>query len=333
MSQANTAALTAVLNFVRGPEKGKQFEVRDGLVHLGRGAESQFRLHAKDLQDYELSIVLRNNRFAIYSSREETVSVEGNLLPAEKWVWLPEQALVKVGKQTEFEFEVQQTARVKGPAAKTSSRSPAAGEEERGNRSGSNARPPAKSRGQKSAGETTGRKSGSQPVRKSAVAKFITDKVGDPLVQLGEDGHLPELHLSETETGSKRKKSDATAGKKSEGSPLLVGIALAFSVVSSTLLLVLDFGPGGADKIDKSTARLQIESFYGAEGDELEDYQLLLREAAHAHAHQDYKREKIYYRKVLNMLISEDNQGLIRLTENRDRDKELRDLLSVLLAQ
>ena len=65
--------------------------------HLGRGAESEFQLHAKDLQDYELSIVLRNGCYAIYAARENAISVEGNLLPPEKWVWLPEEAVVKVG--------------------------------------------------------------------------------------------------------------------------------------------------------------------------------------------------------------------------------------------
>lgn len=331
MSQANTASLTAVLKFVRGPEKGKQFEVRDELVHLGRGKESQFRLRAKDLQDYELSIVLRNNRFAIYAARDEAVTVEGNVLPAEKWVWLPEQTLVKVGKQTEFEFEVQQVAKGKGNEAKSPSDEAASAETQKRDRSRSQAASNAKSRGSKTS--ASARKSGSQPARKSAVARFITDKVGDPLVQLGEDGHLPELYLDETATGSKRKKTDADTKQKKDGNPMLVGIALAFSVVSSTLLLIIDVGPGSSGQVDKTAARQEIQSFYGGEDEELEDYQLLLREAALAHARQDFRAEEFYYREVLSMLISEDNQGLFRLTENRERDRELRDLLSVLLAE
>src|SRR5205807_4410492 len=32
------------------------------------------------------------------------------------------------------------------------------------------------------------------------IARFITDGPGDPLVKLGEDGHLPELMLHETQS-------------------------------------------------------------------------------------------------------------------------------------
>lgn len=328
MSQANAASLTAVLKFRRGPEKGKQFEVRDELVHLGRGQDSHFRLRAKDLQDYELSIVLRNNRFAIYSSRDDTVSVEGNVLPAEKWVWLPEQVLVKVGTQTEFEFEVRSAGGDRKAAAKSPSQESAAAEEANSDR------PRSRSRSRSPKSSPSGKKSGAQAARKRAVARFITDKVGDPLVQLGEDGTLPELHLDEASGGTKRKTADADKQQKNDGNPLLVGIALAFSVVSSTILLLVDVGAGGGGEVDKSTARREIESFYGGQDDDdLEDYQILLRQAALAHSREDFDAEEKYYRQVLRMLVSEDNQGLIRLTENRERDRELRDLLSVLLAE
>jgi hypothetical protein len=41
----------------------------------------------------------------------------------------------------------------------------------------------------------------------------------------------------------------------------------------------------------------------------------------------------MYYRRVLRLLRSEDNQGLIRLTESEKSDEKLRELLAILLAE
>lgn len=326
MSEAKTTPQLAKLRFLKGPEKGKTIEIRDELVHIGRGEESNIRLRAKDLQDYELSIVLRNDRYAIYAARGDMVSVEGNYLPAEKWVWLPEEAVVQIGEKTEFEFQVQMEAADSGrPVGKVAEPKKDKNVQMKG------VPAPAKIRNQKN-GTQEDRKSGQQKGRQRNVARFITDQVGDPLVQLGEDGHLPELHLQEIDGGQQKKKTGKEQQQKSEGNPLLVGIAIGFSLLSSLLMLFMSPGGSGSGSADKSSARVEIRQFYGGENEKLEPYQLLLREAALSYSRGDRRDERDYYRRVFQMLVSEDNQGLIRLTETREGDEKLRDLLSVLLA-
>jgi len=334
VTEAKTASQVAYLKFRKGPEKGETFEVREELVHLGRGNESNFRLHAKDLQDYELSIVLRNDRFAIYAAREDVVNVEGNLLPAEKWVWLPQTAEITIGRKTQLEFRVESS----GAGTVTETKKPV-GKAATGKKVQPKGMPtPTSLRSQSGNSEKGARnrksKSSDSKKQKANVARFITDQVGDPLVQLGEDGQLPELHLQEIDSDQRKKKHAKQESQgKSEGNPLLIGVVLGFSLLSSVLLLVMAPEGGRRSTVDKSQARIEIREFYGGENEELEDYQLLLREAALAHSEGDYQEERSIYRQVLGMLVSEDNQGLIRLTETRARDEKLRELLSVLLAQ
>jgi hypothetical protein len=329
VSEAKTAPQLAKLHFRKGPEKGKTFEVRDELVHIGRGEESNFRLRAKDLQDYELSIVLRNNRYAIYAARGDMISVEGNYLPPEKWVWLPEDATVLIGDKTEFQFEVQMDA---ADAEPRSGRPVGKAAQPKQTKSVQMKGTPLPAKARNSKGNAEDRKSGQPKGRQRNVAKFITDQVGDPLVQLGEDGHLPELYLEEIDGGPQKKKNGKQKEQKSEANPLLVGIALGFSVLSSLLLLLMSPAGSGSASLDKTSARSEIRQYYGGENEDLEAYQLLLREAALSRSRGDYRDERDYYRRVLQMLVSEDNQGLIRLTDTREGDEKLRDLLSVLLA-
>ncbi|MBD3674309.1 MAG: hypothetical protein HUJ26_12360 [Planctomycetaceae bacterium] len=331
MSEAKTTSFLAVLKFLKGPEKGRTFELREDLVHFGRGPESDCRLKAKDLQDYELSIVLRNERYAIYAARGGMVTVEGNLLPGEKWVWLPEEALIKIGEETELEFRVQNPSGTKASKSKTASAKEGKPLQVKGMPAPAKMKKTPASEASGSKESPKEKKSKSATARQRNVAKFITDQVGDPLVQLGEDGHLPELHLAEIEGGGKEKKSSEKK-QSSGGNPLLLGVVLGLSLISSVLLMVMAPEPGGRSSVDQSTARIEIRQFYGGEDDELEDYQILLREAALAHSRGETGEEKDYYRRVLKMLISEDNQGLIRLTDSREQDQKLRDLLSILLA-
>jgi hypothetical protein len=328
LSSAKSTEEKATLRVTKGPDKGASFDVREEIVHVGRGEDNHLRLTDESLEEHELSIVFRNGRYAVYASREERVSVDGNLLPAEKWVWLPEHAKIELGRKNVllFEYKPGNTA---GETAAPRSEAGSPGDKPNAGKSAQvkSLPPPGKRAPQGRKMRETGRKSAGQS--HVSVARFITDQVGDPLVKLGEDGHLPELSLEEA-TGGKKKKDDQ---KSKQGNPFLVYLAVGFSVISSTLMMVFDIGPGSNPRIDKSTAREEIRQFYGSGEDRLEDYQLLLRDAALAHSRSDFQREKAYYRHVLGMLRSEDNQGFIRLTKTPESDEKLRELLATLLAE
>lgn len=315
MSETQTAA---VIRFTSGPDTGIEFELRDEMVHIGQSLDNQIQLTDPTISEHEASIVARNGRFAIYASRDQFVAVDGNPLPSARWVWLPDAAQVSLGTKTVFSFST--TGSASSPPegdsspAGTSTRSiPAPVPTER------------KVRGKKGTGGKSAEGRG-----KKAVARFITDQVGDPLVKLGDDGQLPELSLIEPGE-SKGKRSSGS--KPEQSSPILVYGAIGFSFLFSMLLLFLDPEmQGESQRGNVAQARIDIQRFYGDGQSDLEEYQLLLREAQLAHSRQDFDRERQYYRTVLKMLQSEDNQGLIRLTDTREQDEQLRQLLATLLS-
>src|SRR5205085_10831757 len=106
--------------------------------------------------------------------------------------------------------------------------------------------------------------------KKSTVARFITDGPGDPLVKLGEDGHLPELNLTE---GEHRRKRQA---EKSQSNPLLLVGAIALSFLMSLLVLFVDFGSIGVSTTSKAQARREITEYFGGEKEPPKPYQLSL---------------------------------------------------------
>src|SRR5262249_32687486 len=105
------------------------------------------------------------------------------------------------------------------------------------------------------------------------IARFITDGPGDPLVKLGEDGHLPELTLHETQAGEL-----AEPGAK-QSNPVLLIVAIGISFGLTILMLFMDVGNFGNNEQDKARARVEIAEYYGEEGEALKPYQIRLREA------------------------------------------------------
>ncbi len=274
-------SITARITITSGPDRGKVFELNDQLVNIGRASENDVALSDPLVSDHQASITSRGGRYAIYTPLERVVEVDGNVIPADRWVWLPKSARVRVSDRTAFQFSYQGGAKV---AAKRPEK------------------------------------------RKRNVARFITDQSGDPLVKLGEDGHLPELALTE----GPNKKTLQKRGKQSN--PTLLYAAVAFSVCASVAMLFLDAEPSGSSASQKAQARRAIAGFYETGESEPQEYQRSLRDAQLAHSRNDSIAERRAYRRVLVLLNSEDNNRFTGLTGGPERDERLRKLIAILLS-
>ena len=274
---------TARITVTSGPDRGKVFQLNEELVHVGSGAENQIALTDKSVAEHQASIVSRDGRYAIYTPLEDSVQVDGNVIPPERWVWLPASAQISVSQRTSLNFDELPTDTPSSPTEKSIADEGSAPQ-------------PATKRGGK--GKRAGgkrRKSSSQPV-----ARFITDKQGDTLVKLGEDGHLPELQLAE---GEARKTVEAS---KKQSNPLIIYAVLAFSMCFSLLMVVVDFEPAAATQEQRDKARQLIVQFYGIKTDNLQPHQTLLREARLARSRGDFATERRNYALVLKQLNAED---------------------------
>ena len=171
------------------------------------------------------------------------------------------------------------------------------------------------------------------------VARFITDGPGDPLVKLGEDGHLPELMLHETLSGERTE-----AGAK-QSNPVLLLIAIGLSFGMTILMLFVDVGSFANSEAEKARARTEIMDYYGAEGETPKPYQMHLREARLARTRRDFEMERQEYRSVLAILRSEAKDKLYQYTgltgrldydesnDNKKSDKRLEELIGTLLSE
>lgn len=317
--------MPARLVVMTGPDRGKSFDLAEELTHVGRGGDNQIVLQDPDLGEHQLSLADRNGRFAIFTPVSDGVTIEGTTLPPDKWVWLPEQAEIKLTRRTQVKFELLGVRPAADRVEKKTPRpaaTPARSEE--GDSGGSSEelvvgteslsaipRP-------KKAGKSEGRK----------VAKFITDAGGDPLVRLGDDGHLPELSLEDAGKKGKKSAEDGEGGTN----PALVIVALGGSVLLSVLMLLLDMGGFDNNASAIRQAREEIQRFYGEEGKTLRPYQIHLRQARQAWSRHDRSRERSEYLKVLAMLRAEGNErSFSGVTGNRDEDRALEELIGTLL--
>ena len=247
---------TARITVTSGPDRGKVFQLNEELVHVGSGTNNQIALTDQAVAEHQASIVSRDGRYAIYTPLEESVQIDGNVIPPERWVWLPASAQIAMSDRTSFKFDETSDDAPKRPAGKTAG----------GNSKG---KAPAQ-KGQKAKRPAGGkrRQQSGQPV-----ARFITDQQGDTLVKLGEDGHLPELQLAEGET---RKKVETA---KKESNPVVLYAVLGLSVCASLLMVLVDFESSAGSQEHRDKARQLIVQFYGNPDDELQPYQSMLREA------------------------------------------------------
>lgn len=318
--------MIAHLKVINGPDVGREFVIEEELIHIGRGDENHFILKDGELAEHQASIAQRTGRFAIYSPLPHAATVDGNELPAEKWVWLPSTATIRFGATTQVQFDVTAESQFEnGSGIEGAARISDVSTQTPVNTAAETIRRPAQ----------PGRRRAAKSTASRNVAKFITDRPGVPLVRLGEDGKLPELRLAnDGQADSARRES------KSKSPMLLYGI-LGFSFVLSLGMLLLEPGGAPATSSEKSTAREALVEFYGDEGEAIERYQELLREADIHHTRGRVAAEQDAYRAVLRMLNSADIMdpsnlnGLTGKQTGRGRasDEELRRHLEVLLSR
>lgn len=312
MTQVSTSA-PGRLTVLAGAEQGAVFALGDDLVQVGTGPENQLVLHDPHIAPQHCSLVRRGGRFAIYAQPETGILIDGRPLPEDQWVWLPPEAVLQLSPQTVVYFS--STGRELAPPtpelAPTTAADPSRAEPAPA-RTGSRKKPA---------------KQGDKTDSRRQTARFITDRSGETLVRLGEDGQLPELHLAEV-GGARR----ADPRKNPQGNPVLVYAALAFSVLASIVLLVLEPEVGGPAKSRTEARSVIIRDFVGKPEEPLKPHQQLLREAALAQSRGDAKSEREALRKVLQMLNSEDRNPFVGLTGRLEDDERLRQLIAVLLA-
>jgi FHA domain len=339
---------SARITVTAGPDRGRVYELTGEMIRLGRSPENEVVFTDAQIGDHHANIVCRDGRFAILSSLPDSLEIDGHDVPPERWVWLPEVATIRIGNRTSLEFSIgnSETSTGETPVAASAPAAPRSV----GTASAPSAPAAARPSGTKTRKLTDGSAPGSdvqpRPKRTSAdrsskgtrtIARFITDGPGDPLVKLGEDGHLPELALHETQAGERPQ-----AGPKQSNPAVLLGV-LGLSLGLTILMLFLDVGSLSDNLESKDKARERIKDYYGAEGEPLKPYQEHLREACRAHSRRDFEAEKIEYRKVLALLRSEAKDKVNRYTgltgrieyeessEDKKSDKHLEEQIGTLL--
>lgn len=342
-------AVAARLWVTSGPDEGKSFGLDADIVHIGRGADNAIPLSDPQLAGRMASIASRNGKYFIFVPANDLVEIDGSSVPAERWVGLPASATIRFGDRTVTRFESAALPGAQGGAVSpvadtlTVPRAAAEGRKEdfaaapSGNGSpveeGSSEVPGRSRTGKRASGKRK------KAVRKSEVARFITDQPGDPLVKLGEDGTLPELTLRDF---GETTRTDRAPREKN---PLLLYGVLGFSFVASLGMLLLDPTATPVRGSERDAARQALSAYFGSEGDpgkqaELEPFQKSLRQAIVEHSQGDYTEERRLYRQVLQMLNAADIRdpanlnGLTgRLTgRGRASDAELRGHLETLIA-
>ncbi|MDA0285026.1 MAG: FHA domain-containing protein [Planctomycetota bacterium] len=327
-----------------GPDRGKVFEVDEELVHIGTADENHVVLEDPSLPDHQASVLRKNGRFAIFRPTDAEIRVDGADIPAEKWVWLPTDVRLQFGRRTscqltyELSLDDQPMASptTSGPhpsvRAKPSSvpSTTSVPTERVADDVDSEADDSMETVSSQTPADGSSKKSGKRKAksgkRKKNVARFITDQ-GGPLVELGADGHLPELSLEDDPT---RKEKHV---KPKQSNSALLYSALGLSFLASLAMLFAEVDPPSVSDLSKADAREEIVRFFGSEGKDLEPWQKSLREARLAHSRGDDDTELATYRQVLATLKSEDRDPHIGITGHLATDDELKRLIGIIISR
>lgn len=348
---------TAQLVIQTGPDQGQVFPLQTELVRLGRADGNDIVLSDATLAEHHASIVYREGRFAIVTTHAGGLQIDETPVPPERWIWLPEQAAIRLSPQTLLQFtvtpEAQQTATsptvsappsqetVPAGAAAAADASPSPRPLPRAGTPKARRIPTAVSPGAETVDEST--ESPARP-RKSTekkgrqTARFITDGPGEPLVRLGEDGQLPELSL--TESGAEGKTSSRTR----ESNPyLLLGVVFV-SLLMTGAMLFMEGEDSYLPPQNQAAARQELAEYLGADSDSPTPYQLALRRSRQAWARGDRSGEKEELRRVLHMLRSEAKERLQKFSgltgrldydyddTSKRSDRRLEELIAILLS-
>lgn len=317
---------SARLEVVTGPQRGMGLDLTEDILHIGQTADCALQLQDPLLSGRLVSVCLRNGRHAIYVTGTDEVEVDATRIPPDRWVWMPRTCSIQLTRRTTLEFQslvaVTDVDYDAQPAGALTETLPASA---RKSRAGTIPSPPVTpTPPAEETGKRTGKKGDSKS--RSQVARFLTDQAGDPLVKLGEDGHLPELQLQEGAMATKSRPD-------TEESATPVGLIAAFcvSVGLSLLMLFVDLEGGGGSNTQASAARQVLAIFYATEenGNTPEPYQLLLRRAQQAHTRNDLSSEKALYREVLRLLRAENRGSLAGVTRLPAETQRKFDALSV----
>ncbi|MGQ9574043.1 MAG: hypothetical protein ACUVUC_01870 [Thermoguttaceae bacterium] len=157
------------------------------------------------------------------------------------------------------------------------------------------------------------------------MARLILTEPAESTLKLADDGKLPELRLREPGEGPVKQAGSAWIN------PLVLFGLLALSVAASVALVFAPSGRQGPTRLiaAQQAARKTIEERFF--GDGTRPYEVLLREAHRAHQSGDLKRERLLYRQVFTMLQAERGPFDRGLTGSQERDRELRELITILL--
>ncbi len=300
----------ATITVTRGPARGQSFELDQELVHIGRAESNQVVLPDPDLAEHQASIARRNGRFAIFTPLADAVSINGSRIPSQRWVWLPAEADIELGQRTSFQFSTAAAAD-DGDADASAAEPEGTGTDE----------------GDAGRGERRSRRTKRPRRRKRQLARFVNDGTGEARVQLGEDGHLPELTLDEEMTGGR------PDGRSRGSSNLLLYLLLAGSVAGSSMLILVDGPASSTTATVKRNALSELKQILldsNRPGGVETDWQILVRDALAAHARRNRTAERLAYDRLLKRLNAED-LGRTGLTGDLGQDKRLRELIAELI--
>ena len=260
--------MPVLLEILTGPDQGKTFPLESELLHIGRGADNGIILSDPQIGDFHASVSQQQGRLSLYANEANQIQVAGALVPGQQWVPVPFDAKIHLGGQTEV--RVVHAEKLAVPVAE----SPSTAERRR--------TPPKKE-------------------SKRQVARPITSRGGEAVVQMGADGKYPELALMAGTGPAKPNR------KPKESNPALLFTILAASCLSSAGLLLVDFETSTVTSHeDQVFTRSRLAKFYGTDSAQLEPYQKLLRQASVEYSQGNTAAERQLLKQVLALLNSVD---------------------------